>query len=276
MQGHEPGRARRLVAAHPRPGVGDDPLGALDEHGQVLQQATHLPPLRLVLQRFGRFGHRGSSKVSELTGDRQHLGFGLIAAASQPHPDRVLMGPYLACAVSEADPHTGGAQAAHIPANVIAGPARSRRHLWVGVAVEQVARGAGQVVRRPQPSANEGTRALASASRGLAESWVGEAGARWGFAGSTCWSVPTTDQPIPARGEENGYKSCPLDAASGDLDGVLELGGDLLGERHDQVPVEGGGDPGEGVDAVAWRRRLPRAGRSPTGWCPSARRARAG
>jgi alkanesulfonate monooxygenase SsuD/methylene tetrahydromethanopterin reductase-like flavin-dependent oxidoreductase (luciferase family) len=31
---------------------------------------------------------------------------------------------------------------------------------------------------------------------------------------------------------------------SGDLDGVLELGGDLLGERDDQVPAEGCGDAG--------------------------------
>src|SRR5690606_34902721 len=40
-------------------------------------------------------------------------------------------------------------------------------------------------------------------------------------------------------------------ARSGDLNGVLEVRGDLLGERNDEVPVEGGGDPGEGVDAVA-------------------------
>jgi hypothetical protein len=34
------------------------------------------------------------------------------------------------------------------------------------------------------------------------------------------------------------------------LDGVLEAGGHLLGERHDEVAVEGGGDAGEGVEAV--------------------------
>ena len=39
--------------------------------------------------------------------------------------------------------------------------------------------------------------------------------------------------------------------ASGDLDRVLEPGGDLLGERYDEVTVEGGGDPGERVDSVA-------------------------
>jgi len=35
------------------------------------------------------------------------------------------------------------------------------------------------------------------------------------------------------------------------LDCVLELGGNLLGERDDEVPVESRGHAGKGVDAVA-------------------------
>lgn len=46
-------------------------------------------------------------------------------------------------------------------------------------------------------------------------------------------------------------RATPTSGASGDLDRVLEPGGDLLGERYDEVTVEGGGDPGERVDSVA-------------------------
>jgi hypothetical protein len=41
-----------------------------------------------------------------------------------------------------------------------------------------------------------------------------------------------------------------LPKTSGDLDGGLQPSGDLLGERHDEVPVERGGDAGKGVEAV--------------------------
>ena len=65
-----------------------------------------------------------------------------------------------------------------------------------------------------------------------------------------------TDQGIPARGVEASAEASALPYSawlrrSGDLDGVLELGGDLLGERDDEVAVKGGGHSGEGVDAVA-------------------------
>lgn len=42
-----------------------------------------------------------------------------------------------------------------------------------------------------------------------------------------------------------------LDQLSRDLDGVLQSGWNLLGERHHEVPVEGRGDPSKGVDPVA-------------------------
>ena len=65
-----------------------------------------------------------------------------------------------------------------------------------------------------------------------------------------------TDQGIPIRGVEASAEASALPCSawlrrSGDLDGVLELGGDLLGERDDEVAVKGGGHSGEGVDAVA-------------------------
>ena len=96
MQRHEPGRAVGLVAVDAGAGLGDDPVGALDEHGELVEQATHPPPASLVLQGFRRFGDRRLGEISQATGDHQHFGFGFVAAASQPRPDRMLMGPRLA------------------------------------------------------------------------------------------------------------------------------------------------------------------------------------
>ena len=38
---------------------------------------------------------------------------------------------------------------------------------------------------------------------------------------------------------------------SGDLDGVVEVVGDVRGERDDEVAAEGVGDASEGVESVA-------------------------
>ena len=104
------GSSGGLLAADSAAGLVDDPLGALDQHGEILELATHLSPAGLVLQGFRRFGHRCGGEVGELPGDHQHLCFGFVAASAQPHPDRVLMGVGLARAVGEADLHPGGAQ----------------------------------------------------------------------------------------------------------------------------------------------------------------------
>src|SRR5699024_3951573 len=65
-----------------------------------------------------------------------------------------------------------------------------------------------------------------------------------------------TNQPRSSRGaavrsNRRGVRDATFGLArSGDLNSVLEVRGDLLGERNDEVPVERSGDPGEGVDAV--------------------------
>ena len=90
MERHEPGGSRRLVALHPGAGLVDDSHGAFDEHREILEHATDAPPASLVVQGVRRFGHRCGGEVGELAGDHQDLRFGFVAAASQPHPDRVL------------------------------------------------------------------------------------------------------------------------------------------------------------------------------------------
>ena len=96
VQRHEPGRPGGLVTADPGAGLVDDPRGALDEHREVVEHAPHPSPASLVVQGFRRFGDRCGGEVGELAGDHQHLRFGLVAAPSQPHPDRVLKGAGLA------------------------------------------------------------------------------------------------------------------------------------------------------------------------------------
>lgn len=112
MQRHQPGGAVGLAAVDAGAGLGDDPVGAIDEHGELVEQATHPPPASLVVQRFRGFGHRRLSEISQATGDDEHFGFGVVAAAPQPRPDRMLIGPRLWRAIGVGELHAEAAQAA--------------------------------------------------------------------------------------------------------------------------------------------------------------------
>jgi hypothetical protein len=65
--------------------------------------------------------------------------------------------------------------------------------------------------------------------------------------------------PISDRTRPSDIGSLPV-WVLGDLDGILQTSRDLLGEGHDEVPVECFGDAGEGVETVAGAAAFLQAG----------------
>ena len=62
VQRHEPGRPGRLITLDPGAGLVDDPLGAFDEHREVVEHAPHATPASLVRQGVRGFGDRRAAR----------------------------------------------------------------------------------------------------------------------------------------------------------------------------------------------------------------------
>ena len=110
VQRHEPGRPGGLVAADPGAGLVDDPLGALDEHREILEHATHVSPASLVRKAFVASVTAAAARSASCPVITNTSALASSLRRRSHTPIECCMGAGLARAVGEGDLHPGGAQ----------------------------------------------------------------------------------------------------------------------------------------------------------------------